>query len=349
MLVQVVIGPKSLQKFREPWQELYEADPDANHFLSWPWMSRSLARKEKWFVLVARKHSSAPAAAILPLRWSRGRMKRGTEYIDLAMAGRNSADYTGFLCRPGMEELALTAIARYLRKLPWRRFDVEFFRTTEFRFNVFLEQFQAPDFEAVEVPHVNAEGIDHSRCPHAVLPSTWDEYLAGLGTSTRQRLRRLLRAADQMGLRVTHTDASTFLRDRDILLDLWVRRWGKIKGERLPDILGNVRGELADAHDTGTLLLPVLWQDDRPLAAFSIYVDHHKRDLLFQLGARVPDFDKPAPGLVLHAHCIRWGIENRFARYDFLRGDEKYKYSFAKQERRVPSLQITNKSRPLAS
>src|SRR5690606_17254559 len=147
-----------------------------------------------------------------------------------------------------------------------------------------------------------------------------------------------LRAADAQGLRVTHADARTFQRDLDILLTLWAQRWGDSKGPRLNRILRSTRRELADALDTGNLFLPVLWDGDRPLGAFACLVDHQKRELLFQMAARDPDFDQPSPGLVLHAHAIRWAIEQGLARYDFLRGDEPYKYSFADKERIARSI-----------
>lgn len=344
MLVQVVAGPESLKKFEQPWNELYEADPEGHFFLSWPWMSRCLARKKDWFVLVVRRHRAAPVEAILPLGWIRGKLKRGTEYVDFKMAGRGAADYTGFLCLPGQEELAVPALARYLKRLKWRRLDLEFVRTSEFRLNVFLEQFQSPDYEAFEVSKVNPDGIDNARCPYADLPGDWESYLATLSANSRQKLRRLLRAADASGLHVTHADASTFQRDLDVLLDLWTARWGESKGARLQRILRSTRAELRDALDTGNLLLPVLWQGDRPLGAYACLVDHQKRELLFQMAARDQTFDQPSPGLVLHAHCIRWAIEHGMRRYDFLRGDEPYKYSFTRQERLARSLLVKNRT-----
>ena len=343
MLVQVVAGPESLKRFEEPWNELYEADPEGHFFLSWPWMSRCLAHKTDWLVLVARRNRTSPIEAVLPLRWRRGVLKRGTKYLDFKMAGRGAADYTGFLCLPGQEERALPALARHLKTLRWRRLDFEYVRTSDFRLNVFLEHFQRPDYEAFEVSKVNSDGIDNSRCPYTDLPGDWESYLAGLSANSRQKLRRLLRAADAQGLRVTHADARTFQRDLDILLTLWAQRWGDSKGPRLNRILRSTRRELADALDTGNLFLPVLWDGDRPLGAFACLVDHQKRELLFQMAARDPDFDQPSPGLVLHAHAIRWAIEQGLARYDFLRGDEPYKYSFADKERIARSILVKNR------
>src|SRR5262249_21248700 len=55
-------------------------------------------------------------------------------------------------------------------------------------------------------------------------------------------------------------------------------------------------------------------------------------------------FDGPQSGLILHAHSIRYAISRGFTTYDFLRGNEAYKYSFGVEERRIKSVVVTTKS-----
>jgi len=55
----------------------------------------------------------------------------------------------------------------------------------------------------------------------------------------------------------------------------------------------------------------------------------------FFVGARDEQCQNPQPGLTLHAHSIRHAIEMGLTRYDFLRGNERYKYSFGSIERRI--------------
>ncbi|MGO8264237.1 GNAT family N-acetyltransferase, partial [Rhizobium ruizarguesonis] len=43
----------------------------------------------------------------------------------------------------------------------------------------------------------------------------------------------------------------------------------------------------------------------------------------------------PSPGLILHGYCIRRAIEDCFKSYDFLRGNEPYKYMFGVEERLI--------------
>jgi tetratricopeptide (TPR) repeat protein len=53
------------------------------------------------------------------------------------------------------------------------------------------------------------------------------------------------------------------------------------------------------------------------------------------MAGRDETFNTPPPGLILHAHSIRHAIQNGFRTYDFLRGNEPYKYSLATDERRI--------------
>ncbi len=57
--------------------------------------------------------------------------------------------------------------------------------------------------------------------------------------------------------------------------------------------------------------------------------------MLFHLAGRDETANEIPPGLVLHAYCIRRAIEQGFRSYDFLRGNESYKYSFGVEETRI--------------
>ncbi|MFX8797557.1 GNAT family N-acetyltransferase, partial [Acinetobacter baumannii] len=83
------------------------------------------------------------------------------------------------------------------------------------------------------------------------------------------------------------------------------------------------------------MYLPTLWKEDRPLAALATLIDRRKHAFLFYMTGRDETFDGPPPGVILHAHSIRHAIAGGFTEYDFLRGNESYKYSFGVKERRI--------------
>ena len=89
--------------------------------------------------------------------------------------------------------------------------------------------------------------------------------------------------------------------------------------------------------------MPVLWQGDRAICVFAFLIDDRKKTYNFYIGGRDESVKGPPVGLVLHAYAIRHAIANGIAKYDFLRGNEPYKYSFGCEERHIRSLFVTTK------
>jgi CelD/BcsL family acetyltransferase involved in cellulose biosynthesis len=87
----------------------------------------------------------------------------------------------------------------------------------------------------------------------------------------------------------------------------------------------------------------MLWQGDRPLGGLALFIDRKTGTLLFYATGRDLDAKDVPVGLVLHGHSIRHAIEQGFAAYDFLRGDEPYKLSLATGEHRVRNIIVGTK------
>src|SRR5262249_10542765 len=96
---------------------------------------------------------------------------------------------------------------------------------------------------------------------------------------------------------------------------------------------------------TDTLLLPVLWQGDKPLGALGSFIDRSKKSLLFFIAARDETVTTPPPGVILHAYSIRRVIGEGIKTYDFLRGYEPYKYTFGATNRSIKCFDVRTKDR----
>lgn len=347
MRVDVIDSVKAMAQVRADWDAVYGADPDAHVFLSWTWMARWLPHiGTPWFVLAARPDADAPYVAFLPLWLQTTEQKSGGFQNNLVMGGSFISDYTGILCLPEHQEQAIPAFADQIKTLHWTSLRLEDLCMSRRRTDLFTQAFSRSGFGVATLNRVE-DGIDQGICPIAHLPGDWDSYLEEkLSANMRQKVRRLLRQVEESAeLRITQADAKTIDRDLDTLLRFWEARWGVRKGERLKDILRNLRAMLRHAFDAGMLFLPVLWQGDRPVCALGTLIDARKKSFLFFLAGRDQTFDGPSSGLVLHAHSIRHAIRNGFVVYDFLRGNESYKYSFGVEERRIESLVLSTKDR----
>jgi tetratricopeptide (TPR) repeat protein len=350
MHVDVIEGIQLFAKLRANWDAVYEADPEAQFFLSATWMSDWLARLGgPWFILAAKPNAAeTDYVAFFPLRLRTKERKGGIFYNEINMAGNYAADYTGFICRPEWQNDAVPALAKQLRRLNWTHLRLDNFCASDGRLQLFLSYFSQRTFDTEELVRINkADNIDNCICPFTKLPGTWDAYLAdSLSANMRQKIRRFLRQVETGDeFRITLSGADTVDRDVRILLRFWAAKWGARKGERLQNLLRTNFATLMRAFANGSLFLPILWKGEVPLAALASFIDPMKKAVLFYVGGRDETVNTPPPGLVLHAYSIRYAIAHGMATYDFLRGNEPYKYMFGAQERHIKCIRVSTRTR----
>ena len=343
---------------RRDWEEAYAVDVEANYFLSWSFMSTWLGREEDsqarnqegWFILALRSgQPTSRYVAFLPLRLRKRQTATGVLNDELAMGGRKYADYTGFVSRPEHRDAAIAAFLAHVKSLDWQRWRLECLRLSSAEIERWLRHFPTKLYDIRRVRTLNpGEDIDQELCPYVPLSNDWESYLATrLSANARQKLRRLLRQVYGSDVyRITHAGPKTAERDIKILLHWWRTKWRDVKGDRLESMTRLIGTMLMRAFRTDTLFLPVLWEQNRPVAALGILLDREKKTMLFSITGRDDTFEGPSPGLVLHAHSIREAIGRGYATYDFLRGNEPYKYSFGVEERRIDSFIITRRTTP---
>jgi len=343
---------ESFSTLKRDWDSVYRADPEAQFFLSWTWMSSWLSvigRQNRWVILAAKLHAdSSTYVAFFPLRFRvKTNRSDGRPYREIAMAGNRGADYTGLICVPAFQNDAIKAFAECLKRLEWKILNLEFICASDQRIGLLLGQFPQQKFHIREVEDTNEiDNVNLCRCPYVKLPSDWNSYLNHeLSTNCRQKIRRLIKKIESSTeFRITHTTAQTFDLDLSILLEFWALKWGGRKGERLDIIKRIYRTMLMHCFTRDSLFLPVLWKGGVPLGALALLIDVEKRSLLFYVGGRDATVKSPPPGVVLHAYSIRYAIRRGFTTYDFLRGNEPYKYSFGKEERHIRHVIVVDRN-----
>lgn len=346
MRIDVIDTHQALLDIRDNWDAVYASDPEAQFFLSWTWISHWLdGDRSQWFILAAAPDGFTDYVAFFPLRL-RTKMRKGGGgfYNEITLAGRGLSDYSGLIARPECEAEAVSAFSRFLRRANWTALTLEFFRSSSSRLQRLLRSLPANNFRRIEVPAVNKpDNVNNLVCPYISLPDSWDTYLTGLGSNTRQKMRRFLRKVDDgQEYRITIANADTIERDLDILLNFWRIKWAQRKGDRMRGLVRANQSMLRACFECGALFLPVMWQGDKPLGALATLVDHQKKAFLFFMAGRDETVRTPVPsGVALHAFSLRHAIENGIVIYDFLRGNEEYKYMFGVQEVLLHNLVIT--------
>lgn len=333
MDIQRITRLDEFDALREAWDAAAAADPHANVFVSWPWLRGWFEHcPHNWLVLAARPDSQSPYVGFLPLgidptpAWF-----RVDRQITLRLGAFPTADYTGFVCRPEHKRHALSAFAGYVQnELDWDRFEMR-----EVSDPALGQWLQAIDPDQFDVGSSRA-----TPCPQIDLPDDWEKYLRQcVSPATRKTLRRRLRGLEELeGFRITDASDENIHDQISSLLGLWTKRWpGRAKVQELDCW----RSILTHCHDAGSLWLRVLWRDRTPIAAAAGFIDlPHLRFCGYILGVN-PDFRDFSAGTAMIAHAIRDSIARGLKHFDFLRGDESYKYSFGATDRFNQNVIIT--------
>ncbi|MDP3176077.1 MAG: GNAT family N-acetyltransferase [Phenylobacterium sp.] len=348
MHIDVVDTFDGLKGLRENWDRLYEADPEAHFYSSWIWMSEWLeALPGPWLILCAKREAGDQEyVGFLGLRLRAHFHTVHGFKNEVYLASDAFSDYAGILCLPQDEARTMAAFAAHIREeLHWARLTLDNLLMSERRRALFLRGFDAHRFVHHEISYADKNGPDNTVAPAIDLPDDWEAYLATLSANNRQKIRRLLRRLEEADeYRITVSGPDGVKADIETLLRLWTVKWAKQKGERLEGIVARNRAMLNRCADAGLLYMPVFWHGERPVAVLGTYVDPVKKHMLFSITGRDETYTENPAGYLLHAHSIRHAIAEGFKTYDFLRGDEPYKYLFAPTDRWLRGCYVETKN-----
>jgi len=170
--------------------------------------------------------------------------------------------------------------------------------------------------------------------PYISIPDDFGTYLAGVEKKQRHEIRRKLRRATESGMvRFSIVDGSADIEaELRAFFDLMVQDPHKA-GFLHPAMRAQMTSILHRAHEWGYLWLAFLEVDGAKTAA-SLNFDYKGK--LWGYNSGVGSGHKElSPGWVLLANVIQWCCENNRYEFDFMRGDEEYKYRFGAVNRYV--------------
>ncbi len=163
--------------------------------------------------------------------------------------------------------------------------------------------------------------------PRIRLNGDFDEYLSRLEKKQRHEIRRKMRRAEesQRGVRWFISDLQDLEAEIDAFFKLMEADQNKAKFLSEP-MRAQMRAVIHAAHAGGWLWLAFLEVDGQRVAA-ALNFDYNNKLWAYNGGVDRAYLDL-SPGWVLLGHMIQWCCENQRAEFDFMRGDEEYKYRF---------------------
>ncbi len=171
-------------------------------------------------------------------------------------------------------------------------------------------------------------------CPTVVLPPDWEVYLATLRGKDRHELRRKLRraeAAARLEYRVT-SDIAQLDEDVDAFVTLHrMSQQDAKQGFMTPEKEAFFRDMARQLWPQGWLDLAFLSADGEPIATLCCFA-YGSTYAAYNSGYH-PAYAEISAGIVLFAERIRTAIARGFTAFDFMRGNESYKYRFGATDR----------------
>lgn len=164
--------------------------------------------------------------------------------------------------------------------------------------------------------------------PRIPLNGSFEEYLSRLDKKQRHEIRRKMRRAAESEKKVRFTIVNGMENiDSEInaFFDLMVQEPSKQEFLH-PAMREQMTVTIQNAHTQGYLWLAFLEVDGNKTAA-SLNFDYKNKLWGYNSGVSREHMEL-SPGWILLAHTIQWCCENGRYEFDFMRGDEEYKYRF---------------------
>lgn len=366
---------------RATWDELAARNPWATPFSSWAfqrawWDAYGASAHDQTLIVTATSGAAGgveagDTVAIVPLMHrhevepgdvdtaSRIRHGEAAQLTPVAATAKAvffgasyHADYATILAAPADLAAVAEAIADHLagsdpsdpeHPEPWDAIDLRRLRCGDPAADVLAAAFGRREIGDGWTLNLEREDV----CPVVTFPEGlgFDDFLSTLDKKARHEIRRKSRRAEAAG-DVVLARAPDALADLDVFIDLHQKRWGA-DGLFPPTPGGDasrifIRRWFEESGPDGPVQLLFLTVGDRRIAA-GIHVVSGDTLMFYNAGID-PDARDLSPGVILAAECVRYALEHGQRRFDFLRGDEPYKYEWGAVDEPIQRLLVRRDS-----
>ncbi len=323
------------ESLRAEWNDLLTRSDNGSIFATWEWVDAcwKYSAPGKQPLVLAARDAEGRLVGLLPLaRTSRFRVLHTLEVIGCTQLGYPMGDYGGLMTERGAEIAVWSAMLRYLRKSRWSILDLRNCMAgsparEEQLTRLYSQSFSGPSWG------VRVQSADICRAIR--LPSTFEEYLAGLSSNTRQNVRRKLRKLAEDGHTIEQVkpeDEATRNAAMEAFFEFHQDRWETDpSGGGFPD--GSVRAMhrylARSLAASGKLDLRLVRSSEGEIAGVIYNFRHNGVGYYYHLGVNQDARWTPySLGTCLLADSIAAAIADGCHTFDLLRGDHDYKRHF---------------------
>ena len=321
------------------WNELLQNSQANNIFLTWEWVSTWW----HWFGsdyqlwMITARGETGRLLGIAPLARRQQIQSGMLPYRELVFLGSNEAapDYLDFIAHQDASPTVLAALTQFV----WanrKQWDI-----------LFLDSVVSTSTAVAQLQSYTParwQQVSEHVCPTVPLPDSWDAYWGQLSRRMRRSIERhedeLARKGNVRYKKVT--DAAEL---PEALKNLRQLHQALLGGGAFQDKRMEPFQQQVAAHflRNGWLRCYRLQVDGTDIGL--MYTFCYSRKIYSYMTGYDPEWSDYGPGWQITAHAIRSCIEEEVNEYDFLRGNEAYKYRWRAQAQTTLRVKIAGSPR----
>jgi len=314
--IECVTDEWKLVELRPEWKELWNRAPAATAFVApeWsiPWWRAFGSDRLRTFTA----RTEGMLVGLLPAYLLDGRLQ---------LLGIGASDHLDLLADSGMESEIAGAMLRSITREPCEWHEIE------------LQELSSDSvlLQASEPPGWRGDLLRQGICPALSLPGCASELRACIPRRQYQNLAYCRKRAERSGaVKFARADGESFGEMFDALASLHTRQWN---ARGLPGIMADgsmrrfLREAAAELLHADLLRLYAMYHDGEIAATLLGFSAKHR--FYYYISGIAPDFAKLGAGTVIVGHAIEEAAREGAKEFDFLRGQEPYKYQWGARDR----------------
>ena len=326
LTTNVIRDEGDFYRLRDSWDLLLSLCPKPSIFLTFEWLStwwEHFKEGRELFVVITEQGGNV--VGIAPLAIERGRLGRRLHFL-----GQPGSDYSDFIAGKDAEGCLDSLLEPVLSGQEW---------DTTVLGGIAGD---SPNFRRLAAIWENIGPRGEYRAdgpaPYLTLGENWDDYQKGLSrklvTDTRRRLRRLQDTGTLEFKRCSGSEEVAGLLDQMVSL-----KSARYRATGARDIFSD--GRRRDFyHEVALKLLDRGWLDLSYLELSGMVVAIHfgfvySNRFFHYMPSFRQEYAPFSPGRLLVEHQVRWAFETGLEEFDFLMGDDQYKYEWTDTFRTV--------------
>ena len=341
MRIEVHFESDGFWALKPEWNDLLQRSCCNTLFLTWEWQSTWWKHLGEGSLLLLgfRSEDDGRLVGIAPLFCT---LTDGGQPVLYLIGCRDVSDYLDLIIEQGQEDAVYQALLEYLgpEAQNWDLIDFCNIPQDSLTYVRLRELAEAQGYQTL----VEIEDV----CPIIDLPDTWDEYLMMLSKKQRHEVRRKLRKSDaEADTRLIVVGIGHDLRaEMQDFIDLHQKSTPE-KDQFMDPKMQEFFFDIAQVLQEQGWLQLVFVEMDGEKAAALLNFDYGDSILVYNSGYDPARFRHLSPGIIVTARSIELAVTLGRAHYDFLRGDEVYKYRFGAQDTQVRRLLMARPGVPL--